>query len=67
MGVAVGLGTYEATAAVFDYEELEPATLKGKAEPVRCSTRRTPSLGSVPTSRARTTPRSSGARSTSRC
>ena len=35
MGVAVGLATYEATAAVFDYEELEPATLKGKAEPVR--------------------------------
>jgi class 3 adenylate cyclase/tetratricopeptide (TPR) repeat protein len=35
MGVAVGLGTYEATAAAFDYEELEPATLKGKAEPVR--------------------------------
>ncbi len=30
-----GLGTYEATAAVFDYEELEPATLKGKTEPVR--------------------------------
>jgi class 3 adenylate cyclase/tetratricopeptide (TPR) repeat protein len=35
LGVAVGLGTYEATAAVFDYEELEPATLKGKSEPVR--------------------------------
>jgi class 3 adenylate cyclase/tetratricopeptide (TPR) repeat protein len=35
MGVAVGLATYEATAAVFDYEELEPATLKGKTEPVR--------------------------------
>ncbi len=35
MGVAVGLATYEATSAVFDYEELEPATLKGKAEPVR--------------------------------
>ena len=35
MGVAVGLGTYEATTAVFDYEELEPATLKGKSEPVR--------------------------------
>ena len=35
MGVAVGLATYEATAAVFDYEELEPATLKGKSEPVR--------------------------------
>jgi class 3 adenylate cyclase/tetratricopeptide (TPR) repeat protein len=34
-GVAVGLSTYEATAPVFDYEELEPATLKGKAEPVR--------------------------------
>ncbi len=35
MGVAVGLATYEATAAVFDYEELRPATLKGKAKPVR--------------------------------
>ena len=35
MGVAVGFRTYEATAPVFDYEELEPATLKGKAEPVR--------------------------------
>jgi class 3 adenylate cyclase/tetratricopeptide (TPR) repeat protein len=35
MGVAVGLGTYEATEAVFDYAELDPATLKGKAEPVR--------------------------------
>jgi class 3 adenylate cyclase/tetratricopeptide (TPR) repeat protein len=35
MGVAVGLTTYEATVSVFDYEELEPATLKGKTEPVR--------------------------------
>ena len=35
MGVAVGVSTFEATSAVFDYEELEPATLKGKAEPVR--------------------------------
>ena len=35
MGVAVGLGTYEATTVVFDYEELEPATLKGKSESVR--------------------------------
>ena len=35
MGVAVGIGTYEATEAVFDYEELEPATLKGKSDPVR--------------------------------
>ncbi|MET0937960.1 MAG: AAA family ATPase [Gaiellaceae bacterium] len=35
MGVAVGLATYEATAPVFDYEELEPATLKGKQAPVR--------------------------------
>ena len=35
MGVAVGVSTYEATRVVFDYEELEPATLKGKAEPVR--------------------------------
>ena len=35
MGVAVGIGTYEPTSVVFDYTELEPATLKGKAEPVR--------------------------------
>jgi len=35
MGVAVGLPTYEATKAVFAYDELPPATLKGKAEPVR--------------------------------
>lgn len=35
MGVAVGVGTYEATTVVFDYAELEPATLKGKSEPVR--------------------------------
>ena len=35
LGVAVGLSTYEATAPVFEYEELEPATLKGKAETVR--------------------------------
>jgi class 3 adenylate cyclase/tetratricopeptide (TPR) repeat protein len=34
-GVAVGLATWEATARVFEYEELEPAALKGKAEPVR--------------------------------
>ncbi len=35
MGVAVGISTFEATRVVFEYEELEPATLKGKAEPVR--------------------------------
>ena len=35
MGVAVGLRTFEATRAIFDYEELPPASLKGKAEPVR--------------------------------
>jgi class 3 adenylate cyclase/tetratricopeptide (TPR) repeat protein len=35
LGVAVGVATYEATAVVFDYEELEPASLKGKAELVR--------------------------------
>ncbi len=35
MGVAVGLGTYEATESVFDYEELEPAELKGKSAVVR--------------------------------
>lgn len=35
MGVAVGLATFEATKPVFEYEELPPASLKGKAEPVR--------------------------------
>ena len=35
MGVAVGLATYEATASVFDYEELPAASLKGKAGRVR--------------------------------
>jgi len=35
MGVGVGLATYEATAGVFDYTELEPVKLKGKSEPVR--------------------------------
>jgi class 3 adenylate cyclase/tetratricopeptide (TPR) repeat protein len=35
MGVAVGLSTYQATAAVFDFVELPAATLKGKAKPVR--------------------------------
>ena len=34
-GVAVGLGTYEVTSRVFGYEELKPATVKGKSEPVR--------------------------------
>ena len=35
MKVAVGLATYQATEAVFDYEEVEPAKLKGKSLPVR--------------------------------
>ncbi|HET6174570.1 MAG TPA: AAA family ATPase [Gaiellales bacterium] len=35
MGVAVGQATYEATELVFDYQELEAAMLKGKADPVR--------------------------------
>jgi class 3 adenylate cyclase len=42
MGVAVGLSTYEATSAVFDYAELEPETLKGKSEPVRVFHAKTP-------------------------
>ncbi len=67
MGVAVGLGTYEATAQVFDYAELEPATLKGKSEPVRVFHAKSPLAASAPTSPAPTTPRSSVARSTWRC
>ena len=35
MGVAVGLATHDATARIFDYEELAPASLKGKADPIR--------------------------------
>ena len=35
MGVAVGEATWQATKRGFEYEELPPATLKGKAEPVR--------------------------------
>jgi class 3 adenylate cyclase/tetratricopeptide (TPR) repeat protein len=42
MGVAVGLATYQATAAVFDYEELASAKLKGKSEPVRVFRARAP-------------------------
>jgi class 3 adenylate cyclase/tetratricopeptide (TPR) repeat protein len=42
MGVAVGLGTYEATKAVFDYAELEPANVKGKTEPLRVFHARSP-------------------------
>ena len=42
MGVAVGIGTYEATAPVFDYDELEPAALKGKSDPVRVFHARNP-------------------------
>ncbi len=33
-GVAVGEGTHRATSRVFEYEALEPAAAKGKAEPV---------------------------------
>jgi len=35
MGVLVGLATYTAAAAVFEFEELEPASVKGKSETVR--------------------------------
>ena len=41
MGVAVGVATYEASSVVFDYRELDPATVKGKAEPVRALRTRT--------------------------
>ncbi len=34
-GIAVGESTFRATAHVFEYEEAEPITAKGKAEPVR--------------------------------
>jgi class 3 adenylate cyclase/tetratricopeptide (TPR) repeat protein len=35
MGVLVGLATYTATEPVFDFEEVAPASLKGKTEAVR--------------------------------
>jgi class 3 adenylate cyclase/tetratricopeptide (TPR) repeat protein len=35
MGVVVGVATYDTTSAVFEYEELEPVTLKGKSDLVR--------------------------------
>ena len=35
MGVAVGAATFEATRSHIDFEELPPATLKGKSAPVR--------------------------------
>ena len=35
MGVAVGKATYQATRGAIEYEELEPAVLKGKDQPVR--------------------------------
>ena len=34
-GVAVGESTYRATRGAVDYRELEPVTVKGKAEPLR--------------------------------
>jgi class 3 adenylate cyclase/tetratricopeptide (TPR) repeat protein len=40
--VVVGLQTYESTMDVFEYEELEPATVKGKSEPVRVFQAKTP-------------------------
>ena len=48
-GCRGGLSTFEATAVVFDYEELEPRTLKGKAEPVRVfhAKARGPGLGRI--------------------
>ncbi len=42
LGVAVGLSTYEATSAVFEYEELPLTALKGKSEPVRVFHAKTP-------------------------
>lgn len=35
MGIAVGASTYEATAAVFNYNELGPVSVKGKSEQLR--------------------------------
>ena len=46
-GVAVGLLTYESTRDVFEYEELEPASLRGKTEPVRVFHAKAPGSRSV--------------------
>ncbi len=35
MGIAVGPSTYEATAGVFNFTELEPVTVKGKSAPLQ--------------------------------
>ncbi len=35
MGVVVGEATYRSTASQFEFEELEPATVKGKTAPLR--------------------------------
>jgi class 3 adenylate cyclase len=42
MSVLVGLATYTATAPVFDFEELAPASLKGKTEAARVFQARAP-------------------------
>jgi class 3 adenylate cyclase/tetratricopeptide (TPR) repeat protein len=42
-GVVVGERTWRATGSIFDYAELQPATLKGKAEPVRVFHAKSPS------------------------
>ena len=49
MGVGVGLATFEATRVVFEYEELAPASLKGKSEPVRVFHARARGRASGPT------------------
>ena len=66
MGVAVGILTYEATAALCDYDELPPASVKGKAEPVRVFHAKGTVAASARISSTRTARRTSAARSTSR-
>jgi class 3 adenylate cyclase/tetratricopeptide (TPR) repeat protein len=44
-GVAVGLLTYESTRNAIDYEELKPARLRGKTEPVRVFHAKGPRVG----------------------
>ena len=59
-GVAVGEATCEATRTAVEYADLPPATLKGKAEPVRVFQRDAPhGTGSESTSRAPRAARSS--------
>ena len=58
-GIGCSETTYRATERIFDFEELEPVTVKGKTEPLRLYRPLRPAPASAPTSPARTRLRSS--------